>query len=370
MDDTETAETAETAEDTPPPGGLPIGSILAGALLVLGGALGFSSIILWKLSFPDVQRFFMEVGLPLPAISNLALEARLPVVCLLLGLVSAGVVVGLGIAGKHLASRLVAAVSLCLLALLVAALTIGIAIPLSAVAKVAPLPARDPIPGRTAEIALEVEVALREAFARGVGTFKGPDGELRAYVIYTGPGVDQSAPATLPPYAKARAHSGCLVLPWGPAGNTASEREPRLLFPTGVAGGLDPEALDLAPGQPTPDWLDAAGDPRPVSIEGVPVLRAPAVLAAGGSGEAYSYSISLMRSRLDTNKDSFRPLRNSDSAFRTRIGQDDEFCDELYQLVVSVFRGFDPAPAADPLGREFVPESNLPIATFMTQVRR
>lgn len=348
--------------EAPLPGEVPIALGLLGFVALMGPV----SYFLAGWIFADARELLSTSGLPLPAASEAMLSGALPGSIFLLASLGFAAALVLGLKRKRGAALGVAALFLLLIAPLIALGALAVAAPLLELQSRMPLPDKDPIPGADSSLARDVEAAFRASIQRGVGTFAGPEGETRRYLIYTGPGVSEPAPTTLPPYEEARKHPGCLVLPYGPAGNTSSQDEVRLIFPTGVEGGLSAKDLVARFPAPAPRWTVAESN-RGQAVEGYPVRVYPGVLSAGREG--FGYALTLKRARLDTmdrghaDVSQYRDWLHPQG--ETRLDMRDRFADELFELQISLFRDFTPVPEGVDV---LVPRGSLPTTTFVTLV--
>lgn len=207
-------------------------------------------------------------------------------------------------------------------------------------------------PGKTAHIAKAVVKAIQESVARGVGTVETPHGP-RAYFVLAGPGLPKP-PGALPPYEEARRLPGCVVLPWGPEGNVDWQLEAELYAPSGVVGGIDPDAMhrgSKSDGQRR--WL--RGPYRYLDRNDAPAALYPATIRVGDG--PYSYGFVLRRSRLDTNDDG-EVSRGPDSR-NPSAKPADPHVNGFVQVSVLVFRDFD-AEANPRSTSQVMPYTNTP----------
>ncbi|MGE0713206.1 MAG: hypothetical protein AB7N76_36905 [Planctomycetota bacterium] len=380
----------EHGDEAPRP--LPRAFVALAASLALAGGIGAAAFANVEM-IASVKRFSEEVGVRLPAKFELAIALRSDLLAPVAGVVGAAVVLASARGGTRraiyvaLALGLVAVVLIhglptlpvlgaALLAasvvatehllparrrteaigagfaLLVAGLVYLSAGTVPALPGALPEPEPDPEPGVIAEIADRAAEAVREGLARGVGTFTTPGGRQGRYALLR---LDGGAgPVALPPYDQARADPGCVLLPWGPPGNTNYDRELRVCFPHGEAGGVAPNALDAATSGAAAAWtLDSADHAS--TEDGAPTYRHRVTLPAPGR-EGYSVALVLNRARVGT---------AADGRGGSRVGARDAFVDDLLEVRVHVFRGFDPSRDGDAV----VPRQNLPARSFVLLVR-
>jgi hypothetical protein len=320
-----------------------------------------------------------ELGVALPALSELFISLRLWAVGPLLGALVAGAVVWVAFLRRPRISAvvtLVAGVVMTPMALL--GLCHMAAFRYLIVEQVDMWGERSsvPEPGVTSALAAEVIEGFRASVARGVGTAETPGGRTVHYMILSGPGLPPP-PATLPAYAEARAHPGFVLLPWGP---TTSTREHQLepFFPTGVSGGVPLTSLDRVLELAEKGRTDDANEPwvfgrkafLHITADDTPTLTTPGVVAVPDSG-GYSYGLRVGPSRTDTTT---HPGYLGDPEPGT-VNRGDDFSAALYEVYVMVYRDYDEAEGAAILAAprhesRVVPWSNVPAAQFMALVRR
>lgn len=332
--------------------------IVAGLVLATG-AVGFVGGMLGRPSIPGILALLEEVGVQAPRGLSLGLELHLHVLCLVLGVLGAGLAAGVAFARKPLVSWILAAA---LLLGMAGCTSLSLFCFLGATQAVIRDVERNlhegplPEPGTTSELARAVDSAFRESLRRGVGSVETPDGRAIHYLIYTGPGVDAPAPLALPAFAEARRHPGFVVLPWGDSEHPKDvQHEVFVRFPTGRVELLEPTSFSF---HRPPEWVVDVSHMGETE-RGYMAHHVPAVVPLSGALERYAYALVLERARTDDPEQGGDPTR----PFQSRLGPEDPFSDRLYTLKILVFRDFEPHG-----GGAVVPAAHLPVDEFLTQV--